>query len=165
MLACQPPAFFLALFIMPEQALYSQEQPAYEGEYEEHYKESGYTIRHVLRVHAPGARIPLPDLDSERDHQHQREHIEERDDHLVVVFCQKLEQRIEDEDAYHPQYAYNYEVKLFVVEVPSPLIVEAENSVMHLSDPVDSSVYPFSHLIRNLLSDLRIPGILPGPPH
>lgn len=165
MLACQPPAFFLALFIMPEQALYSQEQPAYEGEYEEHYKESGYTIRHVLRVHAPGARIPLPDLDSERDHQHQREHIEERDDHLVIVFCQKLEQRIEYEYSYHPQYAYNYEMKLLVVEVPASTVIDAEYLIVYLRDPVNCPVYPFSHLIRNLLSDLRIPGILPGPPH
>lgn len=141
----EPSALFFALFIAAHQAPYRQEQPAYKGEYKEHYQESGYSVCQILRIHAPCTRIPLSDLNSERDHQHQREYIQEGDDHLVIVFCQKLEQRIEDEDAQHPQRSYNYEMKLLVVEVPSSLVIDAEYMIMHLSDPVDSSVYPFSH--------------------
>ena len=46
-------------------------------------------------------------------------------------------------------------MKLLVVEIPSSLVIDAEYMIMHLSDPVDSSVYPFSHFKKKPSSCFR----------
>jgi hypothetical protein len=61
----------------------------------------------------------------------------------VAVISEELEERICNEDHQHTQHSDHYEMQLFVIEIPSALVIQTENVIVNLSDKVDYSVNPF----------------------